>query len=112
MSEREGGGGAVGAFLLGIAVGAVLGVLFAPEEGSASRRKLTGKLQGLRELAAEKAGDVSDLVAAAQGAGHAARLTAREEVRRRLEAARRRRRGAGHMTGGAEVADEEDETLA
>jgi hypothetical protein len=33
-------------------------------------------------------------------------------VRRRLEAARRRRRGAGHMTGGAEVADEEDETLA
>ena len=116
MSEREGGsggsGGSVGGFLLGLAVGAVLGVLFAPEEGGASRRKLSGKLQGLRALAVEKAGEVGDLVAAAQGAGQAARRTAREEVRRRLEAARRRRRGAGHITGGAEVADEEDETLA
>lgn len=114
MSEREGGGagGSVGGFLLGLAVGALLGVLFAPEEGGASRRKLSGKLQGLRQLAAEKAGEVGDLVAAAHGAGQSARRTAGEEVRRRLEAARRRRRGAGHVTGGAEVADEEDETLA
>ena len=117
MSERDegrdgGGGGPLGGFLLGLAVGALLGVLFAPDEGAQSRRKLSGKLQGLRDLAAEKAGDVSELVAAAHGAGRAARRTAHEEVRRRLEAARRRRRGMGHVTGGAEVADEEDETLA
>ena len=104
MSEREGGsggGGAVSGFLLGLAVGALLGVLFAPDEGGASRRKLSGKLQGLRQLAAEKAGEVGDLIAAAPGAGQSARRTAREEVRRRLEAARRRRRGAGQLTGGA-----------
>jgi gas vesicle protein len=113
MSEREGGGsgGAAGAFLLGLAVGAVLGVLFAPEEGGDARRKLSGRLRGLRELAAEKAVDLSELVAAAHGAGQAAGRTAREEVRRRLEAVRRRR-GGGRVTGGAEVADEEDETLA
>jgi len=54
MSEREGGaesagaaggpgGAGFGGFLLGLAVGAAIGFLFAPEAGSGSRRRLTGK---------------------------------------------------------------------
>ncbi len=53
MSER---GAGFGPFLLGLGLGAVLGFLFAPEPGEASRTKLSRKLRGLRDLAAEKAG--------------------------------------------------------
>src|SRR5260370_35787214 len=113
MIEREGGRGGSGwVLLLGLAVGAVVGVLFAQDEGGASRRKLSGKLQGLRELAVEKAGEVGDLVAAAQGAGQSARRAAREEGRRRVAAARRRRRGAGASSGGARAADAAGATRA
>jgi len=52
MSER---GAGFGPFLLGLGLGAVLGFLFAPEPGEASRTKLSRKLRGLRDLAAEKA---------------------------------------------------------
>src|SRR5438034_7194455 len=43
---------------LPICLGAVLGFLFAPEPGEASRGKLSSKLRGLRDLAAEKAGEL------------------------------------------------------
>ena len=76
MSEREGGaesGGAAGGaggpggagfggFLLGLAVGAAIGFLFAPEAGTGSRRRLAGKLRELRDLAADKAGQLGELV--------------------------------------------------
>ena len=57
MSER---GAGFGPFLLGLGLGAVLGFLFAPEPGEASRGKLSSKLRGLRDLAAEKAGELLD----------------------------------------------------
>src|SRR5437899_2988448 len=60
MSER---GAAFGPFLLGLGLGAVLGFLFAPEPGEASRTKLSHKLRGLRDLAAEKAGELHELLA-------------------------------------------------
>src|SRR6266581_3878701 len=60
MSER---GAAFGPFLLGLGLGAVLGFLFAPEPGEASRTKLSRKLRGLRDLAAEKAGELHELLA-------------------------------------------------
>ena len=47
MSER---GAGFGPFLLGLGLGAVLGFLFAPEPGEASRTKLSRKLRGLRDL--------------------------------------------------------------
>ena len=46
MSEREGSG--FGPFLLGIAVGAVVGFLFAPDTGDDTRRKLGKRLRNLR----------------------------------------------------------------
>lgn len=64
MSEREPG---IGAFVLGIGVGVVLGILFAQAGGDAVRAKLARRLRGLRELAAEKAGELGALVIEAAG---------------------------------------------
>ena len=86
MSER---GAAFGPFLLGLGLGAVLGFLFAPEPGEASRTKLSRKLRGLRDLAAEKAGELLD---AAEDEEDEA-PTARVAIERRLTEAKRRRRG-------------------
>jgi len=61
VSER---GSGFGSFLLGLGIGAVLGFLFAPEPGVATRGKLQRKLRGLRDLAAEKAGELGQLLEA------------------------------------------------
>ena len=100
MSER---GAAFGPFLLGLGLGAVLGFLFAPEPGEASRTKLSHKLRGLRDLAAEKAGE---LLETAEDEEEEA-PTARVAIERRLTEAKRRRRGA--KRAGLE---EEDEPVA
>jgi len=99
MSER----GGFGSFLLGLGVGAVLGFLFAPEPGDASRTKLSRKLRELRDLASEKAGELLDT---AEGEEDEA-PTARVAIERRLTEAKRRRRGAKDASR-----EEEDEPLA
>jgi gas vesicle protein len=117
MSERgEGGGSGFGAFLLGIAVGAVVGFLFAPEAGDDTRRKLSKRLHNLRDVAAEKVDEVRGLLEAeTEGEEEQEEDEAdengstRERLQRRLEAARRRRR---HGTGGAVRVEKEDEPLA
>ena len=115
MSERRGGGGGggFGSFLLGIAVGAVAGFLFAPEAGGATRAKLGKRLRGLRELAEDR---VEDLLAGGRDEDEAeseepAELpSAREELERRLGEARRRRRSKGAVRGEtARSADAEDD---
>jgi gas vesicle protein len=100
MSER---GSGFGPFLLGLSVGAVLGFLFAPEAGDASRVKLSHKLRGLREFAGEKAGELGELLDAVDD-DEAEAPTARGAVERRLTEAKRRRRGAKRTS-----VDEEDE---
>ena len=99
MSER---GSAFGPFLLGLGVGAVLGFLFAPQPGTASRTKLSRKLRGLRDLASEKAGELGELLDAADEEGE--EPPARVAIERRLTEAKRRRRG--------ERVEEEDEPVA
>jgi len=64
VSER--GGAGLGAFLFGVALGAALGYLFAPAPGEESRRRLSKKLRGLRDLAEEGADELRDLVARAR----------------------------------------------
>jgi len=116
MSDREGGSG-FGAFLLGIAVGAVVGFLFAPEAGDDTRRKLGKRLRNLRDVAGEKVDEVRGLLesdgdADEEGEGDEAEdeeVSTRESLRRRLDAARRRRRRGAEAP--AQV-DEEDEPLA
>ena len=120
MSEQgQGGGGrGFGPFLLGLAVGAVLGFLFAPDAGDVTRAKLTQRLRGLKGLAEEKAGELADRVVG-EGTSDdpgetppAALPSAREELERRLAEARRRRRaGKPARSAAAEVA-EEDEPVA
>ena len=116
MSERSGGGG-FGSFLLGMAVGAVAGFLFAPEAGGATRAKLGKRLRGLRDLAEDRVGD---LLARAGRENEeedeeepeepAALPSAREELERRLGEARRRRRSKSGVRGEtARSADVEDE---
>jgi gas vesicle protein len=59
VSERDSG---VGSFVLGIAVGAVLGLLFAPAAGEGFRDELGKRLRSLRDLAMEKAEELGELV--------------------------------------------------
>lgn len=108
MSERSGGG--FGSFLLGMAVGAVAGFLFAPEAGGATRAKLGKRLRGLRDLAEDR---VEELLSGDDAASEepAELPSAREELERRLGEARRRRRSKGGVRGetvrSAEAEDDE-----
>src|SRR5216117_817686 len=103
MSERSGG---FGAFLFGMVLGAVAGFVFAPTEGGEStRRKVTKGLRNLKELAEEKVDEVRGLLKEAgdeaeesgesdesdEDDAEEPEIATREQLRRRLEAARRRR---------------------
>ncbi len=116
MNDRGGGSG-FGSFLLGLGIGAVLGFLFAPEPGEASRTKLTRKLRGLRDLAAEKAGELGQLLEA-EAEEVEEEPPPREALERRLTDAKRRRRGGAPGPKGPALprpmdgGEEEDEPLA
>ena len=109
MSER---GGALGPFLLGVAVGAALGALFAPDSGEVTRGQLKKKLRGLRDLAEEKADELTALVAGDEDADDkpeaAEPRSARAELEQRLADARRRRKQSKR----ARDPEEEDEPVA
>jgi len=116
MSERSGG---FGAFLFGIVLGAVAGFVFAPTEGGEStRRKMTKGLRNLKELAEDKVDEVRGLLQEAEEQADGSEdqeekepeLGTREQLRRRLDAARRRRARARPAV--PPVSEEEDEPLA
>ena len=112
MSDRKGG---FGAFLFGVVLGAVAGFMFAPEGGEGTRRRVGRGLRNLKALAEEKVGEVRGLLKEVDEDEdedealeededeEEPELTTREQLRRRLEAARRRR-GVGRK--------EEEEPLA
>lgn len=54
----------IGAFLLGGAIGAVLGVLFAPDKGSETRRKIKDKGEELSDAMKEKYNDLLEEIKA------------------------------------------------
>jgi gas vesicle protein len=53
-------GRAVGALLLGAAIGGALGILFAPDKGSRTRKKLMAKGEDLTDAMKEKFEDFMD----------------------------------------------------
>jgi len=52
----------LGSFVLGVALGVTLGLLFAREDGEAFRGKIARRLRALRARAAERAGDLGVMV--------------------------------------------------
>ena len=106
-------GGALPWFLFGLGLGAAMGLLFAPQSGADTRRSIGKKVRKLKHLAEDKMEDVMDTAgkkgrqlrealaeAADDGEGDDEEefeprpSRAREELERRLAAARARRRGA------------------
>lgn len=51
--EKNGNGKLIGALVIGAAVGATLGVLFAPDKGSETRKKLMAKGRDLKNKATD-----------------------------------------------------------
>lgn len=123
VAERR--GSVVVPFLWGLAVGAALGLLFAPMSGEELRADLRARTGKLKDLASRKVDELEDMVAggyeeararveerldsarrtvkegrqAARDvveAGRDAAQTAREELERRLADAREARRAARH----------------
>lgn len=119
----ERGGSSVKALLLGALIGAGLALLYAPQSGEETRRGLKRRLRKVRALAEEKVDELGERFSSRRGAPPApefppsdgmamedmgddededtapdvaapARGGAREELERRLEQARARRRGA------------------
>lgn len=111
LVERE-GGSSVKWLLLGAAVGAGLALLFAPKPGKEFRRDVSRRIRGLKELADETLTELKmeigsedddeapegesavkgDEALPVRRAGASPKLAAREELERRLAAARARRR--------------------
>lgn len=110
--ERE-GGSSIKALLLGAVIGAGVALLFAPQSGEETRRGIKRRLRKIRAMAEEKVDELSQRLSGpdsdaaelptadgededdleAVAAGEPARgSSAREELERRLEKARARRR--------------------
>lgn len=62
IEKMNNNGNTVLGILAGTAVGAVLGILFAPDKGSETRRKIAEEAANKRDVMAEKATDLRDAV--------------------------------------------------
>lgn len=54
MEHSNNTGKIIGAFVIGAAVGAALGILFAPDKGSETRKKIAGKASDATDALKEK----------------------------------------------------------
>jgi gas vesicle protein len=60
MGNSNNNGKIVGALLLGAAVGGLIGILFAPDKGSETRKKISSKGNELTDSVKEKFGEFVD----------------------------------------------------
>ena len=54
MENSSNTGKIIGAVLVGVAIGGILGVLFAPDKGSETRKKILAKGEDLKDLVQDK----------------------------------------------------------
>lgn len=54
MEHSNNTGKIVGALLVGAAIGGILGILFAPDKGSETRKKIVGKTDDFKDALKEK----------------------------------------------------------
>ncbi|MES2799246.1 MAG: YtxH domain-containing protein [Bacteroidota bacterium] len=54
MSSSNNTGKIIGAVLAGVAIGGVLGILFAPDKGSETRKKILAKGEDFKDLVQDK----------------------------------------------------------
>ena len=113
MSDR---GSGVGPFLLGVVIGALVGVMYAPARGDVTRRRIGRRVGDLKDLAEEK---LEALTAGTGGEeeeeeeeGDDEEPSTREELEQRLRDARRRRRADRAARTRAASAEEDDEPVA
>ena len=112
MSDR---GSGVGPFLLGVVIGALVGVMYAPARGDVTRRRIGRRVGDLKDLAEEK---LEALTAGTGGEeeeeeeGDDEEPSTREELEQRLRDARRRRRAVRAARTRAASAEEDDEPVA
>jgi gas vesicle protein len=108
----------VGPFLLGVVLGALAGVLYAPARGDVTRRRIGRRVGDLKDLAEEKYGELTAGIAGEdedeedEDAAAAEEPTTREELERRLREARRRRRVERAARGRRGSLEEDDEPVA
>ncbi|MCX7716201.1 MAG: YtxH domain-containing protein [Endomicrobia bacterium] len=62
MSEKNNSGSNLLAFLLGLGIGALLGILFAPAEGKETRKKIAKYLEELEEKGEEYLGKGKEFI--------------------------------------------------
>lgn len=60
MKYSNNNGKVIGALLVGAAIGGVLGILFAPDKGSETRKKISSKGNDLTDAVKEKFGEFVD----------------------------------------------------
>jgi gas vesicle protein len=107
VEKRE--GGSVGPFLVGLALGAGIALLMAPQSGEETRREITDRVRRAKDAATEAVGDLSDAIG--ETIDHA-----RDRVEEGIDSAReavdvRRRRVSTAVEAGRTAAREAREEL-
>ena len=62
MSKKSNSGAVLAALLAGAATGVILGLLYAPEEGAETRKKIKDKANDLKDKAVDEYGKTSEVV--------------------------------------------------
>lgn len=62
MSKKSNSGAVLAALLAGAATGVILGLLYAPEEGAETRKKIKDKANDLKDKAVDEYGRTSEVV--------------------------------------------------